>query len=61
MGLGTKRPKTARIYIPLLGEGTPVVRPTQGEIVNENLFRVLPTENYDPEDEQWMFLPGTLV
>jgi hypothetical protein len=49
------------IYIRLLDEGTEVVRPTYGEIVRENIFRVLSTENYDPNDEVWEFTPGTIV
>jgi hypothetical protein len=49
------------IYIRLLDEGVPVARPTQAEIIGENLFRVLATEKYDPEDEVWEFIPGTIV
>jgi hypothetical protein len=25
------------------------------------IYKLLPTSNYDPEDEQWQFLPGTIV
>lgn len=49
------------IYIRLLNEGVDVVRPTYGEFIANNIFRVLPTENYDPEDEEWEFLPGSIV
>ena len=49
------------IYIPLLNEGTSVVRPTQGIKLGENLYQVLPTQDYDPKDEQWAFLPGSVV
>lgn len=49
------------IYIQLLDEGTPVWRPTEGEMVADMVFKVLPTENYDPEDEHWEFPPGTIV
>lgn len=49
------------IYIPLLNEGTKVYRPTFGELVEEGLFRVLPAENYDPLDESWAYIPGTIV
>jgi hypothetical protein len=49
------------IYIQLLDEGVDVWRPTEGEMVAEMVFKVLPTENYDPEDEHWEFPPGTIV
>jgi hypothetical protein len=49
------------IYIPLLNEGTSVVRPTQGIQLGENLYRVLPTQDYDPNDEDWAFPPGSVV
>jgi len=50
-----------KIYIPLLDEGTPVLRPTNGEIMAKNIYKVLPIENYDPTDEHWMFPPGKIV
>jgi len=25
------------------------------------VFEVLPTDNYDPDDEHWEFLPGKIV
>lgn len=49
------------IYVQLLNEGTTVYRPTQGEEVAEGLYRILPTEGYDPDDETWEFIPGTIV
>jgi hypothetical protein len=49
------------IYIPLLDEGTQVWRPTEGEVVSDLIFKVLPSANYDVEDEHWAFPPGTLV
>ena len=49
------------VYVPLLNEGTSVVRPTQGVKLGENLYRVLPTKDYDPNDEEWEFPPGTVV
>lgn len=53
--------KTVPIYIQLLDEGTDVWRPTQALDVGNGSFRVLPTPDYDPEDEIWEFLPGSLV
>ncbi len=49
------------IYIPLLNEGTTVVRPTQGVKLGENAYKVLPTQAYDPNDEEWQFSPGSIV
>ena len=49
------------IYVNLLGEGTPCSRPTQAQVLENGLFKLLPTENYDPDDEHWEFPPGTVV
>jgi hypothetical protein len=49
------------VYIPLLNEGTSVVRPTQAIRLRENVYQVLPTADYDPDDEEWEFPPGTAV
>ena len=53
--------KKTEIYIPLLNEGVPVFRPTRGEIIAGNTFKVLPSPDYDPEVEEWEFPPGTIV
>ena len=50
-----------KIYIRLLDEGTEVFRPTSAEPMGSALFKVLPTSNYDPQDEKWEFVPGSLV
>lgn len=52
---------TRTIYIPLLDEGTPVVRPTQGVLLGGDSYRVLPTPSYDADDEHWEFSPGSVV
>jgi hypothetical protein len=49
------------IYIRLLDEGTEVFRPTFAEPAGGALFKVLPTSNYDRQDEKWEFLPGSIV
>ena len=54
-------PKIVCIYVPLLDEGVPVIRPTSGEKLGDDLFRVLPTENYNPAIETWAFPPDTIV
>ena len=49
------------IYIPLLNEGTPVVRPASGVRVGEFTFVVILTPEYNPTDEEWKFPPGSIV
>jgi hypothetical protein len=49
------------IYIPLLNEGTMVARPTRGVKLSENVYRVLATPEYDPNDEAWEFPPESIV
>jgi hypothetical protein len=53
--------KMTKIYIQLLDEGTTVYRPTQAVSMGNATFLVLPTSDYDPDDEVWEFLPGSLV
>jgi hypothetical protein len=49
------------IYIPLLNEGTKVVRPTRGIVLQPDVVRVLPTQDYDPALEEWEFPPGSTI
>jgi len=49
------------IYIPLLNEGTDVIRPTKGMRLGERQFKVLPTQEYAAELEEWQFPPGSIV
>jgi hypothetical protein len=37
------------------------MRPTEGLPQADQTFTVLPTPEYDPDDEVWEFVPGTLV
>ncbi|MBP2294112.1 hypothetical protein [Azospirillum rugosum] len=53
--------KIVVIYVNLLDEGTPTIRPTNAEVLGDNLYRLHPTERYDPEDETWEFVPGAIV
>lgn len=53
--------KTIQIHVRLIDEPVEVWRPTLAELVREGVFRVLPTSDYDPNDEEWEFVPGTLV
>lgn len=62
MSVGTgSSTNTVEIFIPLLNEGTNVLRPTQGIALGPSEFRVLPTPDYDPSDEEWEFPPGSVV
>jgi hypothetical protein len=49
------------IFIPLLEEGVPVSRPTEAIRIEDMKFLVLPTANYDVDEEIWKFPPGTTV
>ncbi len=49
------------IFIPLLNEGTDVLRPTQGLVLGPNEVQILATPDYDPTVEEWEFLPGSKV
>jgi len=52
---------TIKIYVPLLDEGTPTIRGTQAISLGGNLYKILATPDYNPEDETWEFLPGSVV
>lgn len=49
------------IYIPLLNEGVPVFRTTKGVEKSDGTYEVLKTDDYDPDDEEWEFEPGSIV
>lgn len=52
---------TIELYVRLLDEGTDCSRPTRGISVGNGFFKLLPTRDYNPDDEHWEFLPGSLV
>ena len=49
------------VYVRLLGEGTDVFRPAAADPCGPSVVRLLVPEDYDPEDEDWEFKPGTTV
>ena len=49
------------IYVELLGEGTKVYRPVPASKISDNLYKIGGSEIYDPDDEEWEFLPGSVV
>ena len=53
--------ETVEVYIQLLEEGTPTARPTRAIPLGNGLYKILATPDYDPEDEIWEFLPGSIV
>lgn len=53
--------KEIEIYVNLLEEGTPTWRPTQAVDLGNGLYKLLPTPDYDPEDEVWEFPPSSVV
>lgn len=53
--------KPVEIYVPLLNEGTSVLRPTKGIPLGNDEVRILATPDYDPASEEWEFPPGSKV
>jgi len=49
------------LYIPLLNEGTDVLRPTTGLLLGPDIVQVLATADYEPSVEEWEFPPGSKV
>jgi hypothetical protein len=60
-GVAVKSARKMVVYVQLLNEGSPTYRPTEGEEAGPDVVRLLPTPNYDPDDETWEFEPGVLV
>jgi hypothetical protein len=50
-----------RVYVRLLGEGTTVYRPTSALPLGTDMAELQAPTNFDPEDEQWEFPPGSTV
>ena len=59
--MNTTTDTTQEVHVFLPEEAVDTWRPTQAIVVGEGLYRLLPTPDYDPEDEVWEFLPGTIV
>jgi hypothetical protein len=53
--------QAVEIFIPLLNEGTDVLRPTQGLPLGSDEVQVLATPDYHPTVEEWEFPPGSKV
>lgn len=53
--------KTVDILVRLLEEGTDVSRPTKATVLQNGLYKILPTVGYNPDNETWEFPPGSVV
>jgi hypothetical protein len=49
------------VYIKLLDEGTIVYRPVPAFRIDSNIYQINGNEFYNPDDENWEFIPGTIV
>lgn len=49
------------IYVQLLGEGTVVYRPVPAIKIKDDLYKIQGREIYDSYDEEWEFLPQSVV
>lgn len=49
------------ICVRLLNEGVETARPVPAQSLGEQIYKILLPEDYDPEDEEWEFLPGETV
>jgi len=53
--------ETVIVYVELPEESSPTIRPTQAEDLGDGTYKLLPAEDYDPEDEVWEFPPDSIV
>jgi len=49
------------IYVPLLNEGTDVIRPTKGIPFGGTRYKILPAAECSADLEEWEFPPGSMV
>jgi hypothetical protein len=56
-----KDKKFIQVYVELLDEGSVAWRPTQAQEIGDGIYKLIPTSNYNPDDEYWAFLPGDSV
>ena len=49
------------VYVQLLNEGTSAWRPADARFIKDDIYELLSNMHYDPKDEEWEFVPGTLV
>jgi hypothetical protein len=49
------------VYVKLLAEGTDVYRPAEAIKIKDGIYKINIPANYDQDDEEWEFIPGSLV
>ncbi len=49
------------VYVRLLNEGVQVYRPVSALQTGINIYELRGADIYNPEDEEWEFLPGSRV
>ena len=49
------------ICVQLLNEGSVAYRPVSAYLIEKNIYKIDGSECYNPEDEEWEFLPGMYV
>jgi hypothetical protein len=60
--MSTRNPSAkVEVHVRLLDEGTEVCRPTSGLQLEDGVYRLLATADYNPEHERWEFSPGSVV
>jgi hypothetical protein len=52
---------TEIVFVKLLDEGTDVLRPVPATKILNGVYKLLATDDYDPEFETWEFPPGSKV
>ena len=52
---------TSVVYVKLCGEGTVVFRPVKAILLGPATARLTTPPDYDPDDEDWEFAPGSVV
>jgi hypothetical protein len=52
--------KIIEVWVTVLDEGTDTIRFTDAIDMGDGLYKLLAV-NYDPDDEKWEFLPGSVV
>lgn len=45
----------------LLNEGSIAYRPVPAKLIEHDIYLIEGFDIHDPEDEEWEFLPGTIV
>jgi hypothetical protein len=53
--------KGCTVYVYLVNEATDVWRPAEAHWLHDDVYELLPVNTYDPEDEEWQFVPGSVV